>query len=121
MALLPAVALLVVPLMAVLLLIETGTVTAMGYEAQRLEVQKHRQLGANQLVEGELGALASLDRIAREAKESLQMASPKDPVYIKVEHASPTIGSRVIRAQNAAGSLNTKQGGNSKASSMEKR
>lgn len=105
----PALAL-ILPLMALLLLVETGTVTAMGYEAQQLEARMKEQTKSSQDVETQIGALASLDRVDREAKESLKMALPKESIYLKVGYASPATTAPGRDASQRSGPTNTRQG-----------
>lgn len=82
--LLPAIAL-VLGVLALLLLVETGYVISVGYEIQRLERNKRDWQRTNQLLEVEVARSSSLPHIEYEARERLEMTRPGSYLYVTLD------------------------------------
>lgn len=82
--LLPAVAL-VLGVLALLLLVETGYVTSVGYEIQRLERSKTDWQRTNQLMEAEVSKASSLAYVQKQALDRLKMTVPVSYSYVTLD------------------------------------
>lgn len=87
---LPA-AVLFLALLLVVLLVETGYVTSVGYDIQHLERTKRNWERDNQLIVAEISSATSLNNIEREAKERLKMAVSESFLYVKVDKSKNSI------------------------------
>ncbi|GEM_PF-4822731 len=72
-------------LLLVVLLVETGYVTSVGYDIQRLESTKRDWERDNQLIVADIASAASLSNIEREAKERLKMQVSDSFLYVKID------------------------------------
>ncbi|MSQ14974.1 MAG: hypothetical protein EXR50_03820 [Dehalococcoidia bacterium] len=84
---LPAVALFLV-LLFVVLLVETGYVTSVGYDIQRLDQTKQNWQRDIQLITAEIATASSLNGVERQAKERLKMTPAGSFIYVTLDHKS---------------------------------
>jgi len=80
-ALIPAI-IAIISLAGLLLLLQTGRLITSSYDIRHLEQERARWQARNQLLEAEVSALKSLDRIEQVAKEKLGMVPAKQQFYV---------------------------------------
>jgi cell division protein FtsL len=76
-------------LISLLLLVETGSVTTWGYEVQRLEREKQLWQQRNSQLEAEIAALRSLERVEAEARSRLGMREAETVLFLELGAPPP--------------------------------
>ena len=101
-------AVLFLALLLVVLLVETGYVTSVGYDIQHLERTKRNWERDNQLIVAEISSATSLNNIEREAKERLKMAVSESFLYVKVDKSRNSI-SIAAESPDRSGPLSSRE------------